>query len=117
MPGQSLGSQHRNPEIVGPSFLTTIDALPQSHSGRKGRPLAAWCRIWRSTPTLSFVILGSGFRRDVAQPGSALAWGARGREFKSRRPDHLLIQVGGGAGVRGSPPPLAFRPGTPRRGG
>jgi hypothetical protein len=36
-------------------------------------------------PTL--FILGSGFRRDVAQPGSALAWGARGREFKSRRPD------------------------------
>src|SRR6187549_3523052 len=27
--------------------------------------------------------------RDVAQPGSALAWGARGPEFKSRRPDHL----------------------------
>jgi hypothetical protein len=25
--------------------------------------------------------------RDVAQPGSALAWGARGRGFKSRRPD------------------------------
>ena len=28
-------------------------------------------------------------RRDVAQPGSALAWGARGRGFESRRPDHL----------------------------
>ena len=27
--------------------------------------------------------------RDVAQPGSALAWGARGREFESRRPDQL----------------------------
>ena len=26
-------------------------------------------------------------RRGVAQPGSALAWGARGREFESRRPD------------------------------
>jgi hypothetical protein len=25
--------------------------------------------------------------RDVAQSGSALAWGARGRGFKSRRPD------------------------------
>ena len=25
--------------------------------------------------------------RDVAQPGSALAWGARGRGFESRRPD------------------------------
>src|SRR6185312_11854917 len=28
--------------------------------------------------------------RDVAQPGRALAWGARGRQFKSARPDHLL---------------------------
>ena len=27
--------------------------------------------------------------RGVAQPGSALAWGARGREFESRRPDQL----------------------------
>jgi integrase len=32
----------------------------------------------------------SGFlpSRDVAQPGRALAWGARGRQFKSARPDH-----------------------------
>ncbi len=29
--------------------------------------------------------------RGVAQPGSALAWGARGREFESHRPDHLLV--------------------------
>ena len=27
--------------------------------------------------------------RGVAQPGSALAWGARGRRFKSFRPDHI----------------------------
>jgi hypothetical protein len=27
--------------------------------------------------------------RGVAQPGSALAWGARGRGFKSRRPDQI----------------------------
>ncbi len=27
--------------------------------------------------------------RGVAQPGSALAWGASGRWFKSSRPDHL----------------------------
>jgi hypothetical protein len=25
----------------------------------------------------------------VAQPGSALAWGARGREFESHRPDQF----------------------------
>ena len=29
----------------------------------------------------------SAFGRGVAQPGSALAWGARGRRFKSSRPD------------------------------
>ncbi len=28
--------------------------------------------------------------RDVAQPGRALAWGARGRQFKSARPDHYI---------------------------
>ncbi len=28
-------------------------------------------------------------RRGVAQPGSAVAWGAKGRRFKSCRPDHL----------------------------
>lgn len=26
-------------------------------------------------------------QRDVAQPGSALDWGSRGRKFKSCRPD------------------------------
>ena len=31
----------------------------------------------------------AGFR-DVAQPGSALAWGARGRWFESSRPDRTL---------------------------
>ena len=30
--------------------------------------------------------------RDVAQPGSALAWGARGREFESRHPDQEKAQ-------------------------
>src|SRR5581483_11264074 len=30
--------------------------------------------------------------RDVAQPGRALAWGARGRQFKSARPDHFQNQ-------------------------
>jgi hypothetical protein len=35
----------------------------------------------------------SGFlpSRDVAQPGRALAWGARGRQFKSARPDHSIL--------------------------
>ena len=28
--------------------------------------------------------------RSVAQPGSALYWGCRGRGFKSRRSDHIL---------------------------
>ena len=29
--------------------------------------------------------------RAVAQSGSALRWGCRGREFKSRRPDHFFF--------------------------
>ena len=29
----------------------------------------------------------------MAQPGRALAWGARGRQFKSARPDHLLCII------------------------
>ncbi len=28
--------------------------------------------------------------RDVAQPGSVLAWGARGRKFESCRPDRTI---------------------------
>ena len=32
-------------------------------------------------------VCGDLSRRDVAQPGRALAWGARGRQFKSARPD------------------------------
>src|ERR1700739_3405544 len=31
--------------------------------------------------------------RSVAQPGSALAWGARGPEFKSRRSDQYLRAI------------------------
>ena len=45
---------------------------------------ALWCRISKSTP---FDASGSNQCRDVAQPGRALAWGARGRQFKSARPD------------------------------
>jgi hypothetical protein len=33
-------------------------------------------------------------RRDVAQPGRALAWGARGRQFKSARPDQSIAVPG-----------------------
>ncbi len=33
--------------------------------------------------------IGFGLVRAVAQPGSASAWGAEGRGFESRQPDHL----------------------------
>ena len=35
------------------------------------------------------------FSRGVAQPGSASALGAEGREFESRRPDHFQSQSKG----------------------
>ena len=37
----------------------------------------------------SFKYFDAVMNRNVAQPGSALAWGARGRGFKSRRPDRV----------------------------
>ncbi len=36
-----------------------------------------------------------GLGRGVAQPGSALDWGSRGRWFKSSRPDQFLLAVMG----------------------
>ena len=49
--------------------------------------------------------------RNVAQPGSALAWGARGRGFKSRRSDRSTAGRGNSTGCshfteaqKGSPP-------------
>ena len=38
--------------------------------------------------------------RDVAQPGSALAWGARGREFESRHPDPVKSRPQSNLGPR-----------------
>jgi hypothetical protein len=40
--------------------------------------------------------------RGVAQPGSALAWGASGRWFKSSRPDHCFCLTGHCLGNPGS---------------
>ena len=39
-----------------------------------------------------FRVSENGFTpsRGVAQSGSALAWGARGRVFESLRPDHII---------------------------
>ena len=57
------------------------DRLTRVHKGVTGR---------RYTPRL---------RRGVAQPGSALAWGARGREFESRRPDQRNQRVSSHKGL------------------
>jgi hypothetical protein len=48
-------------------------------------------------------IFDGGFlpSRDVAQPGRALAWGARGRQFKSARPDQFFpLLLGFSASLR-----------------
>src|SRR5690349_7709375 len=50
-----------------------------------------WCKMRMTTLAANPERLFS--RRDVAQPGSALAWGARGRRFKSGRPDQLPREV------------------------
>jgi hypothetical protein len=52
-------------------------------------------------------VAGYSLNRDVAQPGRALAWGARGRQFKSARPDQFKIDVP----PRGDPSPIDFAQG------
>ena len=44
-------------------------------------------RTHKPEATGSMPVSATIFSRDVAQSGSASAWGAEGHEFKSRRPD------------------------------
>ena len=39
----------------------------------------------------SFIKFAQNYIRDVAQPGSVLAWGARGRWFESSHPDFFMF--------------------------
>src|ERR1700678_2054969 len=62
--------------------------------GKSARPTrAAPCSVkFLSQPYP--LIFDGGFLpcRDVAQPGRALAWGARGRQFESARPDQSFFK-------------------------
>ena len=63
--------------------------------GMRGMSYAAWRGGWAvGVGCLGVICAGfylyariAFFSRGVAQPGSALAWGARGRRFESFRPD------------------------------
>ena len=61
-------------------------------------------RAIKCVSTASYRTLSNSTRvfnnRDVAQPGSALHWGCRGRRFKSCRPDYLSKQALWPAGQR-----------------
>ena len=56
-------------KILQPSFFI-VDLQPLLYTVREVKKHQGGCQF-----------------RDVAQPGSALAWGARGRWFESSRPD------------------------------
>ena len=46
-----------------------------------------------STGITKCIRYNGGVERAVAQPGSALPWGGRGPEFKSRRPEQYIIYI------------------------
>ena len=48
-----------------------------------------WCKLGVTSKPLPVRSGRTFLSRDVAQPGRALAWGARGRQFKSARPDQF----------------------------
>src|SRR5215207_9182650 len=68
----------------------SLNSKPQ-HNYKRSRSERQ--RKWYASSTLrrhvAFAILNSLVHRGVAQPGSALAWGARGPEFESRHPDTI----------------------------
>src|SRR6202047_4316335 len=68
-----------------PSMLTDESRL----AGVKfwSQPYRCFSSVWPLPLERQLV----SFRRDVAQPGRALAWGARGRQFKSARPDQSFV--------------------------
>ena len=70
------GSQATRRSPADPSALRRKHEPPICEGLLQSAPLA-----------ISFI----PFRRGVAQPGSAPAWGAGGRGFESRRPDHYGI--------------------------
>src|SRR5271165_1917129 len=67
-----------------------IEVARDELTARNRRPC---CRIRSENPTRRAAQAQRiSNRRDVAQPGRALAWGARGRQFKSARPDHFRFR-------------------------
>lgn len=68
--------------------------LTAAHPGRFGpyAPSTPFAPFFMKRPFSACALTGlyiNGFQvRSVAQPGSALDWGSRGRGFESRRSDH-----------------------------
>jgi hypothetical protein len=60
-------------------------------SSESGGPQSFRAGVKFRSKTPSAALAAEPFRRDVAQPGRALAWGARGRQFKSARPDQFSL--------------------------
>src|SRR2546429_9755803 len=60
----------------------------QYHQKCPGPPALPGAGLWRGAASRCAIVIGSVVDgRDVAQFGSALDWGSRGRRFKSGRPD------------------------------
>jgi hypothetical protein len=70
--------------IPCPSDDPTIAVSPEV----PGPPALHGAGLWREAVARCAIVIGSVMGgRDVAQFGSALDWGSRGRRFKSGRPD------------------------------
>ena len=67
---------------------------------RQHREVPAW--FSPATIRAPRIIESQASSRGVAQPGSAPAWGAGGRGFESRRPDHFAIPEPGQGPARGT---------------
>jgi hypothetical protein len=82
------------PQFNPALFSADVRRMARLEPGGEARPgIFSKCYNQTELPAVDHPFFASqriSCCRDVAQPGRALAWGARGRQFKSARPDHFL---------------------------
>ena len=85
--------QRRWPRVSPEPSATTPERLPRARHRRRQPGVTRRARRRRRSVVRICTLLGRlhsdsvSRHRDVAQPGSALDWGSRGRGFESRHPD------------------------------
>ena len=87
--GAYAGRTEFRARLPSPAFASISSPDKSFRTIRQQRNTRRWCKLIQTPEAGSPE--PAPLCRDVAQPGRALAWGARGRQFESARPDHYSL--------------------------